>query len=161
MTTGQSPSPSVGPASGTEPAPSWSARAGNQATRAIVLVAGLGLLVGFFLPWMRFGQFAALSGLSLMVSSGSAVDALAGPSRGLLVIIPVCGAALVASAIFAPRVAALVSLISGIVILAFGLFTLARLFFETVGPGMWIVVVSALASAAVGLAYLVSPGDTD
>jgi len=126
-----------------------------------VLVAGLGLLVGFFLPWMRFGQFAALSGLSLMVSSGSAVDALAGPSRGLLVIIPVCGAALVASAIFAPRVAALVSLISGIVILAFGLFTLARLFFETVGPGMWIVVVSALASAAVGLAYLVSPGDTD
>lgn len=126
-----------------------------------MLVAGLGLLVGFFLPWMRFGQFAALSGLSLMVSSGSAVDALAGPSRGLLVIIPVCGAALVASAIFAPRVAALVSLISGIVILAFGLFTLARLFFETVGPGMWIVVVSALASAAVGLAYLVSPGDTD
>jgi hypothetical protein len=163
MATGQPPS-SVEPARNAGhagSAPGWSTRAGHQATRAVVLVAGLGLLVGFFLPWMRFGDFAALSGLSLMVSSGTAVDALAGPSRGLLVIIPVCGAALVASAILAPRFAALVSLVSGIAILAFGLFTLARLFFETVGPGMWVVVVSAFAAAGVGVAYLASDRDAD
>lgn len=117
-------------------------------------VAGLGLLIGFFLPWLRFGEVAAVSGLSLMVSSGTVVNALAGPSRSLLVIIPVAGAALIASSILAPRLIPFVSLLSGLAILLFGLFTLARVFLQTVGLGMWIVVVSALVAMAIGIAAL-------
>lgn len=118
--------------------------------RAVALIAGAGLLVGFFLPWLRFADVAKFSGLSLMVSGGSAVEALTGPARGMLIIIPVCGAVLVASAVFAPRLAGLASLVSGLAILGFGLFTLARMFIATVGLGMWLVVVSSLVAAGVG-----------
>jgi len=124
----------------------------DLALRAIVFLAGLGLLVGFFLPWLRFGEIAAVSGLSLMVSSGTAVDALAGPSRGLLILIPVCGAAMVGTSFLGPRASILAALSSGVAILAFGLFTLARIFLETVGSGMWIVVVSALMAIGAGIA---------
>ncbi len=132
----------------------WSAKAGDQALRAVVFVAGLGLLVGFFLPWLRFGQFAAVSGLSLMVSSGQAVDALAGPARGMLILIPACGAVLIAASVFGPRLAGVAALAGGTAILVFGLFTLARLFLETMGTGMWIVVAAALLAVGAGVAGL-------
>ena len=138
-----------------DPEASWSERAGDQTTRAVVLIAGLGLFVGFFLPWLRFGEFAAVSGLSLMVSSGAAVDALAGPSRGLLILIPACGATLIACSVWGPRAAVLAALGSGSAILVFGLFTLARIFVETVGSGMWIVVGSALLAIGAGVAGIV------
>lgn len=135
-----------------DPGPSWSAQAGDQALRVVVLLAGLGLLVGFFLPWLRFGEFAAVSGLSLMVSSGSAVDALTGPSRGLLIMVPACGAGLVACSAFGPRASVIAALAAGIAISCFGLFTLARVFLETMGSGMWIVSGSALLAVGAGIA---------
>lgn len=144
-----------------QPEPSWSERAGDHFMRGIVLIAGLGLLVGFFLPWLRFGEFAAVSGLSLMVSSGTAVDALAGPSRGLLIVIPGCGAALIACSLFGPRVAVLASLAAGLAILVFGLITLARVFIETMGPGMWIVTASALLAVGAGLAGIARSRSAD
>lgn len=131
---------------------SLSARAGDQLLRGLALVAGIGLLIGFFLPWLRMGDLAAVSGLTLMVSSGTVVDVLTGPARGLLIIIPVCGGALVASGLFTPRLAPMAALASGFAIMAFGIFTLARAFIQTVGPGMWLVVGSALLAAAVGIA---------
>jgi len=155
MASPHAPSSSPGPAAGsTDSVPSWSARAGDATTRAIVVITGVGLLIGFFLPWIRFADVAAVSGLSLLVSSGTVVEALAGPSRGLLILIPVCGAALIACGIFGPRLAALAALASGLAIIGFGLFTLARVFVATVGTGMWVVVVSALAATATGLAAL-------
>lgn len=132
--------------------PSRSDQAVAQLLRALVFLSGLGLLLGFFLPWIRFGQFASVSGLSLLVSSGQAVDALAGPARGMLILIPVSGGTLVAASVFGPRLAVVVSLVGGIVVLAFGLFTLARVFLETMGAGMWVVVASALLAAGAGVA---------
>jgi len=134
--------------------PSLSERAGDQAVRAVAFLAGLGLLGGFFLPWLRFGEVAAVSGLSLMVSSGTAVTALAGPAKGMLIIVPVCGGALVACAVLFPRLAGLATFVGGLSVIGFGLFTLARAFFQTVGTGMWIVVLSALVAAATGLVAL-------
>ncbi|MBY0401099.1 hypothetical protein K2X89_12450 [Myxococcota bacterium] len=157
MSTSQSPS-SIGAGSGAAGSSaqaseaSLAARAGQQGLRGVGFLTGLGLLAGFFLPWLRFGEVAAVSGLSLMVSSGTVVNALAGPSRGMLIIIPVAGAALVASSVLAPRLVPLVSLLSGLSILLFGLFTLARVFIATVGLGMWIVVVAALVATAIGIA---------
>lgn len=133
-------------------APSRSEQAMGQVLRGLVFLSGLGLIVGFFLPWLRFGEFAAVSGLSLLVSSGQAVDALAGPARGLLILIPVSGAALIAASVFGPRMAVLAALVGGIVVLAFGFFTLARVFLETMGAGMWIVSASALLAAGAGVA---------
>ena len=64
------------------PTQSWSAQAGDQALRLVVSLAGLGLLVGFFLPWLRFGDVAAVSGLSLMVSLAAVALAMTGVSTG-------------------------------------------------------------------------------
>lgn len=132
--------------------PNGSGRMSDLALRAIVFLAGLGLLVGFFLPWLRFGEIAAVSGLSLMVSSGTAVDALTGPSRGLLILIPACGAAMIGTSFLGPRFSIVAALASGVAILVFGMITLARVFLETVGSGMWIVVVSALMAIGAGIA---------
>lgn len=134
--------------------PGWANRAGGGTLRVVVFLAGIGLLVGFFMPWLRFGQFAAVSGLSLMVSSGEAVDALAGPSRGMLILIPASGAALLGASVFGPRVAGMAALGTGIAILGLGLFTLARLFLETMGSGMLVVVGSALLAVGAGVAGL-------
>lgn len=142
-------------------APSGSSQAGGRILRVVVFVAGLGLLVGFFMPWLRFGQFAAVSGLSLMVSSGEAVDALAGPASGMLVLIPASGAALVAASVFGPRLAVVTALGTGLAILGFGLFTLARLFLETMGTGMWVVVGSALLAVGAGVAGLARSRSAD
>lgn len=151
MSSSQSPFEAA-PRSRPDPEPGLAEKAGDQLLRGLVFLAGLGLLVGFFLPWLRLGQFAALSGLSLMVSSGSAVDALAGPARGFLLLVPVCGAALVGCGWLGPRPSILAALVAGIAIVSFGLFTLARVFFETVGSGMWIVTASALIAMGVGIA---------
>ncbi len=149
---------SIGSGPGT---PSGSSQAGGRILRVVVFVAGLGLLVGFFMPWLRFGQFAAVSGLSLMVSSGEAVDALAGPASGMLVLIPASGAALVAASVFGPRLAVVTALGTGLAILGFGLFTLARLFLETMGTGMWVVVGSALLAVGAGVAGLARTRSAD
>lgn len=154
MPSNESPSPyeAAVPSSTREPEPGLAEKAGDQLLRGLVLLAGIGLLIGFFLPWLRFGQFAALSGLSLMVSSGTAVDALAGPARGFLLLIPACGAALVGCGWIGPRASILAALVAGLAIVAFGLFTLARVFFETVGTGMWIVTASAVLALGAGIA---------
>lgn len=135
-----------------DPGPSWTEQAGDQALRAVVLLAGLGLLVGFFLPWLHFGEVAAVSGLSLMVSSGSAVDALAGPASGLLIMIPACGAGLIACSAYGPRASVIAALVAGIAILGFGVVTLARVFLQTMGSGMWIVAGSSLLAVGAGIA---------
>lgn len=154
MSSTQSPSPfdAALPPARRDPEPGLAERAGDQLLRGLVFLAGVGLLVGFFLPWLRLGQFAALSGLSLLVSSGSAVDALAGPARGFLLLIPACAIALVGCGWLGPRPSILAGLVAGLAIVAFGLFTLARVFFETVGSGMWIVTASALVAVGAGVA---------
>lgn len=163
MTSSQSPHPvsNGAPIDRGPQSPSRSAQAGAQTLRVVVFVAGLGLLVGFFLPWLRFGEFAAVSGLSLMVSSGQAVDAVAGPSRGLLILIPACGAGLIAASAFGPRMAVVAALAAGIAVLGLGLFTLARVFLETMGAGMWIVAASALIAAGAGVAGLLRSRSAD
>ena len=154
MSTTQTPSPfeTTAQPARRDPAPGLAERAGDQLLRGIVFLAGVGLLVGFFLPWLRLGEFAAMSGLSLMVTSGTAVSQIAGPARGLLILIPACGAALVGCSLLGHRASVLAGLIAGVAVLGFGLFTLARVFLETMGSGMWIVAASALIAIGAGIA---------
>jgi hypothetical protein len=120
-------------------------------TRGLLGVSGLGLLIGFFLPWIRFGNMVVLSGFSLWASSGEAVDVISGPRRMLLFMVPLAALALLACAFTGHRVSIWVALLSSIVLLGYGAFTLVRLFLETTGIGMWLVVFSALIAFGVGL----------
>jgi hypothetical protein len=119
--------------------------------RSLWMVAGAGLLLGFFLPWMTIGQTASVSGLGLLVTSGELVQLVTGPHRFLLFSVPVLGAALVVSAAMGRRVAAWIAVLAGAVILAGGLYTMIRLFLDTTGFGMWLVVGSSLVALVVAL----------
>jgi hypothetical protein len=132
--------------------PSLSDRAWNAFARAVAFAVGAGLLIGFFLPWLKLGEAAAFSGFALLASSGQVIDALAGPSRGLLLLIPLAGTAIIASSIAGPRAATTASLISGLLILCFGFYTALRVFLGSTGLGMWLVVLCALLATGLGLA---------
>jgi len=122
--------------------------AGALLARIVIGLAGLGLLIGFFLPWIRLGDLVSMSGLSMALTGGEAVKELSG-FRLILLIVPVAGLALLASAIRGWAYA-WVALASGILIFAAALFTLIRVFLDSTGAGMWVVAISALVAVAVG-----------
>ena len=124
---------------------------GAITSRILLGLAGLGLLVGFFLPWIRLGNTLVLSGFSLSVSSGDAVDVVSGPSSALLFVVPVSAVALMVCAYLGHRISVWVALLSSVILLGYGAFTVVRLFLQSTGAGMWLVVGCAMLSFAVGL----------
>jgi hypothetical protein len=119
--------------------------------RSLWMAAGAGLLLGFFLPWFSVGQTASVSGLGLLATSGDLVQLVTGPHRFLLFSVPLLGVALVVSSAMGHRAAAWTALLTGAIILGGGLYTMVRLFFDTTGFGMWLVVGSALLALVVAL----------
>ena len=120
-------------------------------TRVVTGGAGVALLIGFFLPWIKLGEVAAISGFAMLVSSGTVIEAVAGPSRAMLFTIPAAAVAMIACSVVGPKAAARSALVSGLAILLFGLYTAARAFFSSTGTGMWLVVFASLVAAGVGL----------
>jgi hypothetical protein len=143
--------PTTQSAPSTAGAASFGQRAGNVLTRGLLGLAGLGLLVGFFMPWLVLGHVAALSGFSLMVTRGEVVEMISGSHRVMLFAVPLLGVVLLAGAFFGHRSMVWIGTISGVCLLVFGLFTLISLFFATTGLGMWVVVFSAFLALGVGL----------
>src|SRR4051794_34475106 len=126
MSLGEPARDQIAQAPGASPAFGGGARA--MVTRALLGLSGIGLLVGFFLPWIRLGDLVKLSGFSLWASSGEAVEAISGPSRALLFVVPLSALALMACAFTAHRISIWVALLSSLVLLGYGAFTLVRLF---------------------------------
>jgi hypothetical protein len=129
---------------------SGGAAVASLAARIAVGLAGLGLLVGFFLPWVRLGDVVSLSGLGMALTGGEAIKELSGPFRSILFVVPLAGLALIASAIRDWAVG-WAGLAGGLLIVAIGLFTLIRVFLDSTGAGMWVVALSALVATAVGV----------
>lgn len=121
---------------------------GSLAARIAIGLAGLGLVIGFFLPWIRVGDLVSMSGLSMALTGGDAIKELSG-FRLILLIVPLSGLALIASAIRGWSVA-WVGMVSGFLIFASALFTLIRVFLDSTGAGMWVVAISALVAVGVG-----------
>jgi hypothetical protein len=67
-------------------------RAGlNWPTRAAFVLAGAGLLIGFFLPWVKLGALVSVSGFGLVFAEGDVVSMISGSNRFLLFAIPLLG----------------------------------------------------------------------
>jgi hypothetical protein len=120
-------------------------------SRIALGAAGLGLLVGFFMPWLKLGAAMTVSGFGLMLSAGEVVEALTGPHRMLLFAIPMFGLALLGAAVFAPRFAGWVGLVAGTLIIVYGLVTVISVFLAATGAGMWIVVFASLGALVAGV----------
>ena len=130
--------------------PAWSTRVASFTTRTLLVLAGLGLLAGFFMPWVSL-EAMRLSGFALVINSGQAIDALAGGNSALLIAIPILAVALIASALFMPRLSIWLGLITGSAIILYGIITLMRFFLGMTGAGMWLTVAASLLALVVGL----------
>jgi hypothetical protein len=140
------------PAASPSPRPSLGAHVAGATVRLLLALSGAGLLVGFFMPWLTMGNMVVISGFSLVASSGELVASFSGPGRLLLFAIPAFGIALICAALMGrPRLNQALALTAGASILGYGLFTLIKLFFDSTGLGMWLVVLAALLALAIGL----------
>lgn len=133
------------------PAPRLAATAlGSFTARVLLVCAGVGFVIGFFLPWFNMGG-AAISGLNLLVLQGDAVEFITAPQRILMFSVPMFGAALLVTGFIGHRIALWLALCGAVVVVGGGVYTLIKLFFGATGMGMWIVVGSALLALAVAL----------
>ena len=119
--------------------------------RGSLILAGLALGLGFFLPWLRLAGLASISGFGLMVTDGQAVEMISGPHRLLLFAVPLFGVARVIGGITGHRIAAWLALAAGVIVVGDGLVTLVMLFLNTTGIGMWLVIGGSLMALVTGL----------
>jgi len=113
-------------------------------------LSGVGLIIGFFMPWIKLGEMVSLSGFSLVLTGGDVVEQLSAPSRGLIFSIPLIGLALLATAIKGFRGLAWAGLATGILIGLVGMYTLISAFLDSTGLGMWLVSGAALLAMGTG-----------
>ena len=132
-------------------------RAVTLALRGALGLAGVGLFVGFFMPWLRLGEMATLSGFSMLVTGGQAISALSGPHRALLFVVPLGGALLCLAAWRGGRLLAWVSLLIGAIVCAAGVITPLLVFFDTIGSGVWVAALSALVTLGIGIYWVSHP----
>lgn len=126
-------------------------RVGSLVVRALLVMCGVGLIAGFFMRWFTFGHMVSASGFSMIVTEGEFVSMLSGSHRVLLFTVPVFGILLLIGGALGHRFALWVGLFSGLTVIGFGGFTLIRLFIETTGLGLWLVVGSSLLALALAL----------
>jgi hypothetical protein len=113
---------------------------------ALVVVAGLALVVGFFLPWIDLGIGPRASGLDVV---RHATDS--GFFRWMVLAVPVLGLAMVLTGATGSRHARVVSLATGFVLVGYGVFKTVHTFFAVSGFGLWLVIAAGCAALVVPL----------
>ncbi len=119
----------------------------ERSVSKLIGFAGVLLVVGFFTQWLR-GWGATVSGLDL-------ARAASGWDRYALFIIPVGGAFMIFGALRSPIMARRAAFLTGIGILGYGVFSVARvvlaMFHDAAGYGLWMVFLGAVAAVVLPL----------
>lgn len=124
--------------------------------RVLLGTAGLFLLVGFFLPWISLGELTDVSGLRIVISDDLVLaEGIGDLHRRLLGAVPLLGLVLTAFGFMGVRGAGIVGALIGLVLVGFGLVTVAILFFQMTGIGLWFTLGGALLASASGLLALI------
>lgn len=122
------------------------------ALRIVLGTAGLCLVVGFFFPWIKIGDLANISGLDLAISDNVVIrQAIGSTTRWILLFVPLLGLALTAIGYLGFKWSGIVGVVAGVLVIGFGIFILAYLFFQLTAPGLWVVLVGALVGFGAGL----------
>jgi hypothetical protein len=109
-------------------------------------LAGVALVVGFFLPWLDVGGVFRASGFdALRASHGWSLQDV------MMLAIPVGGALMAILSVTKPAAARKVSLGVGLGLVGYGTVKTAQAFFLTTGWGLWIVMAAALVALVVPL----------
>ncbi|MFO0684240.1 MAG: hypothetical protein U0234_19460 [Sandaracinus sp.] len=109
--------------------------------RALLGFAGLSLLVGFFLPWVRIPPAADgttterfQNGLDLLFARD-----VQGTPSAIVILVPVMGALLSAASFMGFRYAAQTAIGVALAILAYGLYVLFSMFVQFTAYGLWTI----------------------
>ncbi len=122
--------------------------------RALLGFAGLALLVGFFLPWVRNppdqaeGAVTFDSGFSLAFST----TGIEGTPGIAVLIVPILGALLSAIAFMGLRYAAQTAVGVAVGILGYALYVLGSMFVQHTGYGLWVVSIGTFLTLLLGVA---------
>lgn len=116
--------------------------------RTYLGVAGLVLVVGFFLPWIDVGGVLGLSGWDL-VRDPHMLDPA---TRVILALCPVLGGALALAAFSRSPRAGTLARIAGAGVLGYTSFKVAYVFVKITGWGLWLVLAAACFALIGGLA---------
>jgi hypothetical protein len=125
--------------------------------RALLGFAGLSLLVGFFLPWVRIP--GALDG-STEARFQNGLDLLQahdvqGTSSWIVLVVPILGALLSAASFMGFRYAAQTAIVVSVSMLAYGLYVLASMFMQFTAYGLWTVAGGTFIILLLGIAAYV------
>ena len=114
--------------------------------RTLLVLTGVALLVGFFLPWFDIGLGGGVSGFSAArrLPTGASFTAM-------LWFVPLGGLAMIATAVSDLRYARLTSVLVGLALVGYAVVQTVRVFFATTGFGLWLVIVGSLAALLVPL----------
>ena len=132
--------------------------------RIVLGAAGLLLLVGFFLDWLKIEGpqgTETVSGLGLVMADHPVVRGLIGQGgqRYALLAIPAFGAALSAIGFLGVRYSGQIAAALGVLIVGYGVVTVLVFFFQKTGVGLWLVLGGAFVAIAAGfLTYARSRG---
>ncbi len=116
--------------------------------RLLIGIAGLTLLVGFFLPWIDVGS----SMIRVQVSGFNAVRAsnTFGGLEAMMIAVPIAGLAMMIGAFASTRAARIASLVAGLTLGGFTGWKIVSTFFAVTGWGLWLVI-------AAGMCAVVAP----
>lgn len=118
--------------------------------RVVFALAGVALIVGFVMPWVKIPHYGSLTGFELTVSNNAIVEAISTTHRGLFAICPVAGAVLLALAVRGYRITSSLATLTGLSIIGLAMITLAALFVRSTSLGLWLVLAAAFATVVFG-----------
>lgn len=145
-----------------EPLPPAATGAPHIMLRILLGTAGLLLVVGFFLPWLRIELPGAdgaesvvlqeISGMTLVADDEPTIRALVGDTqRWLLLAIPVFGLALTAVGFMGFRWSGIVAAVLGLSLVGYGVVTVVLFFFQKTALGLWLILGGTFLAVAAGM----------
>lgn len=133
------------------PAPSGPGVIDSTLRRGVALVAGIALIVGFFLPWRQATGLDAvsISGLDI-VTKGLLVDE---NTRYVALAVPLCGLVLLVGGYVGRTTALVVSLIAGLSLVLVGAWQVLTYLAQSIGLGLWITAAAAFVAVIGGIPW--------
>ena len=118
--------------------------------RVLAGLAGLALVIGFFLPWR---QATTLDPVSVTGFDVITKGLMAAGTRLAVGAVPLCGLALLAAAYVGRRASQLLSLVAGLALLLVGTWQVLSYLALSIGVGLWVVAGASLVAMLAGIPW--------
>jgi hypothetical protein len=119
----------------------------GKTARSTIALLGIALVAGFFLPWIDMGWGLRVSGMdAVRHGAGGSLFYL------MMLVVPIGGAAMAFTALTGSKYVRLVSAVTGLSLVGYGVVKTVHAFFATTGFGLWLVIAASCAALIVPFA---------